>query len=213
MNDEKEIIELVGGEVALVSGMQIKTSEDYDKAGAALVRIKGMTKTVKEYFAPMVDSAFKAHKAVKARENEALAPLEKAEHELKTGMQAWYSEQERIRREAEARATAERRKAEEDAEKARQEAIMMSELSGEEVPLPLANPSPALTVAVPEPVKTAGVSMVETWGFEITDAAAIPREFLVVDETKIRRVVAAMKGDTNIPGVKIVKGFSARGRA
>ena len=54
-----------------------------------------------------------------------------------------------------------------------------------------------------EPPKVAGVATREVWKFTVTDPALVPREYCVVDETKIRKVVAALKGDTTIPGVRI----------
>lgn len=56
---------------------------------------------------------------------------------------------------------------------------------------------------VEAPAKLAGVSTRQDWDFEITDEAAIPREFLVVDEVKIRKYVKAMKADAKIPGVRV----------
>lgn len=56
---------------------------------------------------------------------------------------------------------------------------------------------------VEAPVKLAGVSTRQDWDFEITDEDAIPREFLVVDEKKIRAYVKAMKSDAKIPGVRV----------
>ena len=58
-------------------------------------------------------------------------------------------------------------------------------------------------VVVRDPPKVAGVSTREVWRFEITDAAQIPREYLVVDEARIRTVVQALKGDARIPGVRV----------
>lgn len=54
-----------------------------------------------------------------------------------------------------------------------------------------------------EPPKVAGVATREVWKFTVTDAALVPREYCVVDEAKIRKVVAALKGDTTIPGVRV----------
>jgi len=51
--------------------------------------------------------------------------------------------------------------------------------------------------------KMRGVGESEIWKFEITDAAAIPREFLMPDEKKITGVVKAMRGETKIPGIRI----------
>ena len=49
------------------------------------------------------------------------------------------------------------------------------------------------------PTKVAGAT--KTWTFEITDVASIPREYLQVDETKIRKAIAG--GTRAIEGVRI----------
>ena len=45
--------------------------------------------------------------------------------------------------------------------------------------------------------------MREVCKFEVTDPALVPREYLIDDETKLRKVVGALKGDTIIPGVRV----------
>lgn len=54
-----------------------------------------------------------------------------------------------------------------------------------------------------EAPKVAGVATREVWRFEIIDPTLVPREYLAVDEQRIRKVVAALKGDTTIPGVRV----------
>jgi hypothetical protein len=54
-----------------------------------------------------------------------------------------------------------------------------------------------------EPPKVAGVSFREVWKFEVTDPTLVPRQYLVVDETKVRKVVQALKADAGIPGVRV----------
>ena len=61
--------------------------------------------------------------------------------------------------------------------------------------------------------KVAGQSVRETWGFVITDAALLPREYTMPDEKKIGAVVRALKGQTNIPGVKVTSGQTLASRA
>lgn len=48
-----------------------------------------------------------------------------------------------------------------------------------------------------------GLSMRDSWKFEVVDPAKVPREFLAVDDSKIRRYVQAMKGDSKIDGVRV----------
>ena len=65
----------------------------------------------------------------------------------------------------------------------------------------------AQTVVAPvidrAPPKVPGISTREVWSFEITDASALPREYLMPDEQKIRRVVQALKENTAIAGVRV----------
>lgn len=64
-----------------------------------------------------------------------------------------------------------------------------------------------------EPPKVEGMSTRKVWKFRIKDAAAIPREYLAVDEVKIRKVVQALKGDTQIAGVEVYSEESIASRA
>lgn len=60
--------------------------------------------------------------------------------------------------------------------------------------------APIATQAAP---KVAGVSIPLVWDFEVTDAKAVPREYCDVNESRIRKVVQAMQGNTNIAGVRV----------
>lgn len=62
--------------------------------------------------------------------------------------------------------------------------------------------SVAAPIVAPVRPVVAGITRREEWDFEITDANAIPREYLVPDMARIRGVVKSLKGDTNIPGVR-----------
>lgn len=59
-----------------------------------------------------------------------------------------------------------------------------------------------------------GLDLRKSWTFRVVDAASVPREYLRVDEDKIKRLVTAMKGDVSIPGIAVeqVESF-ARGRS
>jgi len=55
------------------------------------------------------------------------------------------------------------------------------------------------------PPKAQGISTRESWKFRVTDASAVPREYLCVDEKKIAAVVKLSKGDTQIPGIEVYR--------
>jgi len=49
------------------------------------------------------------------------------------------------------------------------------------------------------------VGFTVNWTFEVVDASLIPREYLMVDMIKIGKVVKALKQDTKILGVKVIR--------
>ena len=51
--------------------------------------------------------------------------------------------------------------------------------------------------------RTEGLAMREEWRFEIVDASKLPRQFLIPNEQAIRAHVKSMKGQAQIPGVRI----------
>lgn len=60
--------------------------------------------------------------------------------------------------------------------------------------------APIATQAAP---KVGGISVPLVWDFEVTDTKAVPREYCDVNESRIRKVVQAMQGNTNIAGVRV----------
>ena len=55
-----------------------------------------------------------------------------------------------------------------------------------------------------------GRALVQTWTFTVVDEAKVPREYLILDEVKIRKVVQALKDKTNIPGIVVRMETSVR---
>ena len=53
------------------------------------------------------------------------------------------------------------------------------------------------------PPKVKGISSSIEWKFVVEDPALVPREYLSVDDKKIRGVVEALKDQTRIPGVRV----------
>jgi hypothetical protein len=72
-------------------------------------------------------------------------------------------------------------------------------IGGDEPVVEVAKPLPAPSTAYFKPDALKGVAKV--WKFEVLNTALVPREFLIVDETAIRRAIAA--GTREIAGVRI----------
>lgn len=116
------------------------------------------------------------------------------EHELTDKLLAWKNnalqlttiyttEKERARLEAE------KAKAIEEAEKAMEEErkAALASAFGQVAPPPQAETPPPVEILPPEKTKVANLRQIKTARFEITDENKIPRQFLSVDERKIKQ--------------------------
>jgi hypothetical protein len=192
--------------------IQVHNSETYIAAGEILVEIKGLRKEINSTFDPIIKKAYEAHKEAKAQKTRAEAPLIEAENIIKPALNAYDSEQERIRRAEEMRLQEIARKQEEDrrlAEAAEIEKAGDKKLAEEILSAPVEVAPVIVAKAVP---KLEGVYFTERWTFRIVNPAIIPREFLAVDTVKIGQYARAMKSAGRIPGVEIYSEKSVSGR-
>jgi len=218
--------------VAQAEALVVDSPECEKVAWAIVNGIGELTKRITADFAPSRTAAHQAWKAIVAQEKGHLARLEEPDKIVRGKLSAW--EQEKRRRQAEidrkareaaAKAQAElQRQGDEAARKAAEERRLQEAVAAEEAgntaqaeelletPVEVA-PVEVPTVVVPtlkaEKVAGAG-AMVERWTFEITDPQAIPREYLTVNEVAIGKIVQALKGQTNIPGVRAYSILEAR---
>ena len=120
MDTNKEIVDLEQKALAVdeqAKAITIRTPEEYKGAAEFCKTVKGLQKKVKEAFGDIIEKAYAAHKAAKAKEAEHLEPLVKAEAFVKGKMVAYDTAQEELRRKEQERlnrmAEADRRKKEE----------------------------------------------------------------------------------------------------
>jgi hypothetical protein len=184
------------------TNLVIKSPEGYERAAKQLIDLKDeiarIEKEKDSVFKP-INAGLRAFSALVAR---ALDPMKQWEISIKRAMIKYSDEQDRLRQEqqrlANERAQAEQRRLQEIADRAAAKgqdgkAEVFTERAASVV-------APIVQTAAP---KVAGISIPKVWRFEITDEDLIPREYLVVDEVRIRKVVNALKADTNIPGVRV----------
>jgi hypothetical protein len=111
------------------------------------------------------------------------------------------AEQERLRREFEEAAAAGRAA---EAAKLAARADRVEEKSAAKIEaLQIQEAQVVAPVIQREPPKVAGVATREVWKFRVTDPALVPDQYKVIDESRIRKVVQALKADANIPGVEV----------
>jgi hypothetical protein len=197
--------------VSEAEDLKVTDQATFDQAAEMLKTIKAYLAEVKKVTAPVVAATHAAWKAALAQQQGLAGKAEEAERILKYGAKgnaitpeptsiAGYQKAEKAKADA-AKAEMDRIQREAEAQ-----ARAQAKATGA--------PVQAVVVFTPPPPqvpKAAGVAFTPQWGFEITDAALIPREYLMVDEKKIGAVVRAMKAQTNIPGVKAIEGTGVRG--
>lgn len=185
--------------------------ETYKIAADFMLKIKSHRKLISEKLSPPKQAAHSAWSKICALERELDTPYEAAEVEVKNGMSAYLREEEIKRRKTEAEMRAKLQKEEEDR---RLETASKLEVEGkhEQAAAVIEKPivTPPVTIAAPEKVQ--GESRKKVWRFKVTDDAIVPREFMVVDERKIRQAVNLYKDKTKIPGVDVWEDFEIGGR-
>lgn len=180
----------------------IRNNDDYSQAADYLRAIKGLLNDTEEDRVRLVAPLLKDQRQINADAKVISGPLEEAEAAIKTAMDAYITEQDNLRLE-------EQRRADEAARKQQQKLYQQAAKANESGKSEKAVELEQRAVAVVAPViqrqapKVTGVVPKKAWKFEVVDPAKVPREYLSVDETKIGQVVRALKGDTQIPGVRV----------
>lgn len=204
MNDTELIIK--SQDILVQAKNPITDQASYNAAAEVGKSIKALLKEADSIYDASIEAAHKAHKAALDLKKKETTPLLEADKIVRAAMGAWITEQERLRRieeqkQREAQAEAERIAR----EKQKDEAAALADLMGEEEAKAVANATIVVpTIAPVAQVEKSGIAYRETWYFEVTCPGEIPREFLMVDEAKVKGVIAAMKGATNIPGIVVM---------
>lgn len=206
--DLTEIEEKSQVTVSALSQIAITNNEDNAKASTLIRGVKGLQKTVKETFRPHIEAAHKAWKALIAEEKKHLEPLERAESIVEEKIKEYLREEEKKRIEAQRKADEEAKK-EAEKERARlekQAEKLANKGKGEEAQEKLQEAAMVNRISPiieSQAQKQEGIHTAKIWKFRITNDQLIPREFLVPDESKIRKYVSAMKDSGKIAGVEI----------
>ena len=189
----------------------IQTPDEFTSASEKLKEIKAHQKILEGYRKSMTQPIDVAKKMILDFFRSPEEKLASAERILKSALIGYEEEQEKERREAQ-------RLLDEKAEKERQSMLKKAESLREKGKEEKADILEAKSALVSAPLaqankpQVAGQSIQTLYDFEILDPLLIPREYLLVDEVKIRKVVKALKEDTRIPGIKVItkKSLSSR---
>jgi len=208
-----------------VAVVAVATDSDLETAGKLQTEITRLLKDLETARMALTRPIDERKREIMAQEKELAAALEKELFRLKklncdyATRKAAEAEAARRRIEAEARAQAEREQAAID-EQARKSASLFGPAATFQ-PAPVQAPAPAPVqpaAPIPQAPRTSANSFVETWKFDVTDQLQVPREFLVVDETKIRAWLAYQKklgadiAALQVPGLRLYKETQVRAK-
>lgn len=180
----------------------ITDQQSYGLAGEILVKVKGLRARIAEVFDPIIEKAHSAHKEAINQKKKVEAPLLIAEAHVKPLMAFWVNEQERKRREDEAKLRAEALAKAEAEQLARAEA---AEKRGDHKAAEAIVSRPIQVAPVVLPVETpkvAGVSFRQNWKARVVDLALVPLEYLVPDMVALNGVARALKNQARVAGVE-----------
>jgi hypothetical protein len=170
--------------------MTIATQEDYADAADFLKSIKAEMARRGDKLDPARDAAYKAYQVILALIKEALKPLLAAEATTKKKMAAYSDEQERIRREEQARAEAEAKRLAEESAMREAEALVdagQTEEAERVIEEAVAYvPPPVVLQTAP---KVAGIATRKVWKHRTTNPSAIKRAYLIPNEKAIAAIV------------------------
>lgn len=222
----EELMQIGTNGVEIAQAIAIDSPAMYEAAAEELREIVTKKKTLDEQRKSITKPLDTAKSNIMDLFRKPIDLLEQAEQILKKAMGNYSAEQRRIadqqQRRLEAQAAAERERLNKQAAEMAEQAAALEQQAetgtadttaevldqavvvaaqAEELRTQAAmTVAPVVQVAT---TKAAGVSTRQNWKYEITDASLIPREYLVVDDKKIGGVVRAMKGDTDIPGIRV----------
>jgi hypothetical protein len=214
-NEQKALTVIRAGSTSI----EVRDQTSLTAANGLLLDVKALRRRFDDEFDPAIARWHAGHKAAVAQKKKFTDPLDEAERIIKPRITAYLVEQDNIRLEAERAAERARLQVEKEAQVASDaatELIKQGDTAKADAVIDEAYAKirdiNADTPFVPEKPSAPGVSMRETWDYEVVDALLIPRTFLVPDLTMIRRYGQNMKHQANIPGIRFfaVKSIAAR---
>ena len=204
METETELTEAgARGIVETVRSLKVVDSRTYELMANGVQLLVKAEDFFESRARPRIKEAHEHHANLLADLKKDVDPIKAAKKYGNDQLSAWDTEQERLRKLKQEQAEAEQRKKEADEKK--QLADLAKKAGQKELAKEiLTAPSEAPPIVVPKDVPVVeGLSFQERWDFEITDPLKVPREYLMVDEVKLGKIVRALKNTANIPGVRV----------
>lgn len=228
----QELAQRAQTDLEAVRALEVTDAASHARAAAYATTAAALEREIHAFMDPLCQSAFEHHRLlvgqrttllegpgkVRKLASEKAIAFEMEQHRLREAEERRAREErERLERAERERVAAENERRRREAEQAqiaeaaaaaeRGDALAAAAIIAEE---PVYEPVAARPVFTPPPAvvevpKAKGLSTRMDWDFEIVDEALIPRQYLVPDLVAIRKVVKAMKGRTQIAGIRPVE--------
>lgn len=212
MEEETQLAEIKtesNSVVETANSIDITNQEDLEYAAGFLSNIKATQKKIKEYWEEPIKRAYEAHKALKAKENQMLEPLQNSEKILKGKISDYTITMERLKREEEERIRAEQQQ--QALEQLKEAERLKAEGNDLEAQIAEANAvaMSQVEVKIDSMVgKVDGLSFRKDYEIEVIDPLKVPAyingtEIRKIDLAQIKRFVKMTNNGVEIPGIKV----------
>jgi hypothetical protein len=183
----------------------IQSADHYRHVATLRGLIKDMIKDHEQRAKPRIDEANQHVKNLRADLAKLTDPLNEQFKKLGGLLVVYDQEQEKQKRQREMELEAEQRR---KAEQERQELVNLAKQMGDkdlakEIKSRPIEVAPVVVVKDTPTAKETNVSFREDWKFRILNETKIPREYMMVDEVKIGKIIRALKGSSNIEGIQV----------
>jgi hypothetical protein len=202
LRDSKPIDDRVTVSVAQTTAVTVTDARSYALAGEHLQGLAALEKEIEAYFRDDKSRAYQLWQSQCKKEKAALTLVQAAGQRLRVERQTWKAEQDRLLREAEQRESLVAQQRERDRLAAEAELLEQQGMNSlAEAVYEEAISAPAPVVVLPSAVpKDLPKRTLYKW--RVVNAAMVPRDYLVLDETRLTRYAAAMKGAARVPGIQ-----------
>lgn len=198
---EKKLAAKEADAMAYAVALVITDNDTYTKADQFCVGLKGLENEIKSDFKDSKRITDAAHAAVCAQEKAHLDKVIPARNLAKQKMAAYQDEQERLRRLEEDRQRVIAQKAADD-EALRQAEQAKAEGRHEEAEAIIQAPVYVPPVVIPRSVPKSATIVRKIWDFKIVNESLVPRQYLMVDDQKLRAQAKATGNSIPVPGVE-----------
>lgn len=208
--DANEVLVTAQQRRTVAEALTIQTAEDLEAASELFNQTRSERDAHERTRVAEKEPYLEAGRQVDARWRPVLVALDSAAHTITNKINAF-------RAEARRRAEEEQKRLREQQEKERQRLLKQAERAEvrglTQTADALVREAETIQPAIVQPAmpsRVAGIHTVERWDFAIEDESKIPRNYLEPNEQAIRRTVQALKGKTDIPGVRVFRDDSIR---